>query len=169
MSELIRGSTMPQRHMNTIILMEFLEALPVGSTPTYKEMEALVGPGDRMHGWLFSARRALRNEKGIIYDAVRGVGLKRLSDVEIVQTADTIVSKLRRTCYNGRKRMDAVQEFDKLPQDLRLKHNATSSLLAAIQAVSKAKTVRQLETTISPQNGKISVGRIFEELKRISG
>ena len=97
-----------------------LESSYVGQLVTYKELSTAIGKDVQTEGRsiLNSARRIVQRELSYVFGTVANQGLKRLSDVEIVQTGAQTVSSIRHASRRGINRIaaaDPVRASDGFP------------------------------------------------------
>ena len=79
------------------LIYQRLVECTAGEVVTHEELSKIVGRKvDGSFGPLHTARRACRREKQIVFDAVMGVGLKCLTDVEKVLLFDRIARRFSR-------------------------------------------------------------------------
>lgn len=122
-------SIIPGRAPETSRLIEHLSDLAVGTFFEYEELSALIHKdvtssqtgGGRSN--LSSAIRFLRREKRQVWGAVRGKGIRRLSDEEALDEA------VRYQKGAGRKSRVAetivtCADYEELPAELKAKHQA---------------------------------------------
>jgi hypothetical protein len=109
---------------DTRFLRQKLEAVAAGGVISYADLEAAVSKKlDKIRPALASARRSLLNEDNIVFDVVRGVGLKRLNDVEIVDASQGDVNRIRRTARKSIRKLAAIDDYSKLPPKQQLDHH----------------------------------------------
>lgn len=131
----------------TKTLIELLKMADVGQVVPYGDLSKAIGVDVQTNGrhYLTSARRALEHE-GIIFDAVRAVGVVRLNDGEIVDTQENHIRTIRRRNRRQRIRMEAAK-LDALDATDRYRLVAGITALHMIDAVTKKKTRQTLLET----------------------
>ena len=55
-----------------------------------------------------------------------------------------------------------VKEFDKLPNDLKIKHNTYLSMFGAVSAMTKAGKVKLLESAVEKAHAQLPLARTLE-------
>lgn len=136
------------RSFETQKILDLLVKIPSGEVITYKAMTEACGA--EINGYSYAARsaRALaEKETGFIFSPVTGVGLKRLTDDEIVQNSHADRSRLRNIAKRALVKLTAVQNFHGLPEDLKRTHQAHATILAVVADVASAETANRLQTT----------------------
>lgn len=139
---------------DTRLLRQRLARMGKGETITYAELSAEISK-EVTGGFsaLQSARRSLLNDEGFVFSPVRGEGLKRLNDSEIVAASDGDIVALRRRSKRAARKLSSA-EFDALTEEEKLQHTAKASVLGAVAAMTTEKAV----TAVS----KVAQGRANE-------
>ncbi len=161
-------NTIAQTSIDARLLYERIAALNVGDSISYKELSALIDRNvqEDGHGVLRTARRMAEREDRIVFDVVIGEGLRRLNDSEIVDTGDRAVSRIRRGARRAANTISAVSDFNTLPNEKKVKHNTMLSILGTIAAFVRPKTVLRIESAVSGNSGKLSVGDTLKAFGR---
>lgn len=146
------------------MIYERLEKTTVGEIVGYDELTALIGSDVQLkgRGYMETARRMAMRDKGMVFGPIRGIGLKRLADTEIVRSGQSYISKIRRHARRGMKVLVSVQDFDALPNDLKVRHNATASMLGAVAQFSGSTAQKRIEGAVEQAGNKISYARTLE-------
>ena len=124
---------------------ELLRSIPVGQVVSYETFQAEIGldvRGDKRYV-LAQARKHLERD-AVVFEAVRGVGYKRLDDIQTVKTSAGYIKKARHAARRGVIRATAVADYNSLPNEVKVQHNLVASLCGAIVEVTKARIVTQL-------------------------
>lgn len=96
---------------------------------------------------LETARRAAARD-GFVFGAVRGVGLKRLADAEIVAEVEDVPGRVRRMCRRGNTKLSRVRDYKSLPKETQVRHNALACQLGALSLMTKPKAQAQIEQAV---------------------
>ena len=144
-------------------LYERLGRCKVGDVLSYEEMERLtrrdLRNGERYV--LYSAlRQSLRD--GRAFGCIRGIGVKFLTDGEIVADADGVAPRIRRLSRRASRKLAAVRDFDKLPNDQKIRHNTLMSLFGAITAFGRESSIAKIETEVKRTSQKLSLAATLE-------
>jgi hypothetical protein len=155
--------------IGTRTIYDRIARMTMGEVVTYREFSDLVNEDVTLdgRGTLNSARRMAQRDLQIVTDTVRKTGIKRLTDVEVVDASDASFGELRRAARRGIDRTTAITDFERLPNDKKIRHNAAVSALGVIAALSKPKEIRKLEGAVNTsQTGQLPIGRTLELLRR---
>ncbi len=153
------------RSFETQRIIEVLESVEVDKTVTYGTLTKAAGC--RIVGGsspLSSARRILQNNEGKVFVCVPGVGVKRATDEEIVQTGSQVVQHIHRTARRGMLRL-ACANFDALPQGQKQEFNAKASHLAILQHVTTAKSTKRITQAVVESQAKLPVEKTLEAFR----
>lgn len=157
------GKTLFELSIDTRTLYDLLAKADHNQTVTYTEMTDLLGRhvegGDPN---LQSALRRVENLDGIVFGNVLGVGYKRLSDIEIVQTSEREITAIRRRAKRAGRRVTRIADFDSLPNEVKVRHNAALSLFGALNIMTKPKQVKKLESAVAAAAKELPLGRTLE-------
>ena len=132
----------------------------IGEIVTYKELRELVGRDiqDKSRHCLDTAIRIAQREDRIVFGSVRGVGVKRLSDLETVAASSSGVDRIRRIAKRSARKATCV-DFDALPNETKIKHNAIVSLYGAIAHASKPASVVAVESAVANGEDKLPLAK----------
>lgn len=159
----------PELSVDARLLQQRLKIVPVGETVTYETLAAVIGrecrPQHKAYGALTTARARAQRDDGMVFDAVHRVGLKRLTDVEIVAGGAAVIERVRRAARKGTRRLLAVQNFDALPNEAKIKHNAYASMLGAMVSISTERKVKQLEKYVQNTQAALPLAKTLEVCK----
>lgn len=157
-----------RRSIDTDVLYKRLVNVKIGETITYTELSALIGRDVQISGSsiLQSARRIALNKDNILFDTITNHGIKRLNDVEKVNTAVSSLRRIQAAAKTGAKKVSSVDDFELLPSEQKFKHNAYLSIFNAIVYSAQQKTVQKIEQSIEIQNGKLSLNKTLDFFKK---
>lgn len=101
---------------------------------SYTALEGAVGlPLDSFRLNLATARRRLEADEGIVFETIRGEGLRRMSDSDIVKSATKFRHKIRRTAIGGTNRLSAVSDPGALSNAEQLTATLHRTVFEAVQ------------------------------------
>lgn len=143
-----------QPSFETRILIDALSNLTAGEVLTYGELSALVGT--RIAGAspsLQSARRHLENAGTATFSIVTKIGIKRLSDADIVAAADADRLRVRNAAKRGLRRVSNVASYDALDDASKRRHNAHAAVFGMIEAATSEKRLKEIEA-LSPAESR---------------
>jgi hypothetical protein len=160
--EISMTKTIPEMAMETRMLRDRLAKSNIGDVITYSELSDLIGQQvqDRSRGHLNSAVKSLLTERQMVFGTIRTVGLKRLSDGEIVAVGDEILPRIRRMAKRATQKLLAVADFNSLTNDQKVRHNAVVSSLATVSFFSKEARVKEIEKQVGSSQ-PLPVGKVL--------
>lgn len=151
------------QNIDVQILVDFLR----GKTGLvkYSEMTTVLGRDVRGAAWtvLAAARRALERE-GIVFGTVRGVGIKRLNDVEIIGTGRAALTRARRAMRRSINTVGCV-DYDSLDDDSKVQHNTYLSIMSAINKVTHEPQIRRVQVAVQKAQAKLPLARTLDAFK----
>lgn len=144
-----------------------LSMLAIGEVATYEELSAIIGRDVRdKAGWIVSnARRKCLNDDQIVLGVVTKIGLKRLSDAEIVETGQDVVSRIHNMTVKGARRLAAVKSYDALPKDKQNQFNTYTSLIGVLGHFTRAKQVNKVSEAAQKSSGQLPLAKMLEAFK----
>ena len=153
------------RSTQTNALIDILRAAQIGSVVSYAALSEAIGEDvTECRHYLYTAMNTLQSE-GIAFGTVRGEGVKRLVSEEIPAIGDSAMAHIRRTSRRARKRMGVVGSMNDVPNEVRIKVNATASMLGVIENFSSNKSRKVVESEVTKTNGPIPPMKLLEALK----
>lgn len=158
--------TIPQISIESQTLYDRLIKLQVNEEVSYKELNILIGRDvqDGAYGQLRTAIRKALSENQFVIECVRGVGVKRLDDIATVEVGMDHLKRSRRMAKRGVRKLGAVQEFDKLPNDKKVAHNAAMSILGAIFSMGSSSNVKKIEAKVEEAKSRLPVAKMLEAM-----
>lgn len=159
----------PEISVDAKLLHQALRAVAIGGVISWAQLRDVIGrevrAGQKGYGALQTARhRALRDDN-MVFAAVHGEGLKRLTDEEIVETGADTVKRVRRIARKGAEKLLAVADFDALPNAAKIRHNAYTSMCGALTAIATERKVEVLEKNVTNAKAALPVAKALELFK----
>lgn len=141
------------------------KALP-GEEITYHELSGIAARNVQTiaSSALQTARKRCENINHIVFSVIRGIGLKRLTNEEIPQTAQSKIDHIRRTAKRAAKRLACV-DYTELSRQSQITHNINLSLLGVLAEVSKPSGGKILEHHIKNGQQPLPIGKTMELFK----
>jgi hypothetical protein len=95
---------------DTKILTEHLAGAQIGEVVTYAELSRVVGKSlSGFRSALASARRQVLKEKGFVFGTEKGVGIRRLSNEEIIAASTSDRHAIRRKARRSLQKLGTVK------------------------------------------------------------
>lgn len=143
--------TIPEISVDTRLLYQAIQELEPDEIIEYSKLSKLIGRDVRgaARSNLMSARKMAERDDAIVVECVQNVGIKRLTDQEIVSSVGGHARKrIRRTAGRAVRKLHAV-EFDKLSTTEKIRQNAELSQLSAVKAFSGDNTTKRIEPLVT--------------------
>ena len=140
-------------------LVKVLERIPVGGTISYGDLSSAIGRDVTLfRGALETARLVVQRESCMVFDVVRGEGLRRLADDEIVDLSDKARDHARRHARNTAKKLVCV-DYDSLSKPKQTKHNAALSMFGALAELTTSGSQKRLEAKVEAAGTQLTSAR----------
>lgn len=98
---------------------------------------------------LNTARRMVLNDEGLVFETVRGVGLKLVPHDELHKVASSARRKAGRVASRGLRKLQTA-DFANMGPDARLRSVAEATVLQVQAHAAKQTTVKRLEAKLLP-------------------
>lgn len=132
------------------LLMQHLAKTSVGQTVKYEELSAVISrPVAGSFGALRTALRRLLRDENMVFGAVKGIGIKRLNDVEIVAEGGAAAVAIRRKASRSIERQMKV-DFSKLPREAQSRFTAQVSVMASVAMMTRDKSLDRVAAAATP-------------------
>ena len=129
-------------------IIEAIKGVSVGETITYSAMSTLIGRDiTKFRGALETARRSIQRDMRMVFDVVRGVGMIRLTDSEIVDLSDKARAHARRHARRTAKKLVCV-DYAALSKEKQTKHNAALSMFGILSELTTSASQKRLEAKV---------------------
>lgn len=152
--------TIGKASLDTEKIAEALARAEVGETITYDAISAVIGRDVRnsaRHNMAAARRKVLREER-IVFDVVRGEGLRRLDDAGKVATGGSAIHRIRRAAGRADKVLISV-EFANLSSEEQIRHNALRTIYNATKAMTRSAGVKRVHVAVSEAADSLPLGR----------
>lgn len=156
--------TIPELSVDTQVLERLLLEVPVDGFIGYETLTKAIGRDvqTRARHILQSAVRRAQRDKSIVFSAVRGEGLKRLTDGAVLGVGAAAVASI------GRKSRRAVRtlgcaNFEALKPSERSQHNMLVSQLGVLAHITSGATQKKLEARAGHE--KLAVAKMLEAVQ----
>ena len=150
--------TIGETHPDSIVLASILRDAKVGDVVTYERLSSAIVTDVQHAGRarLNAARRMTYRDHKFVFGTILNVGLKRLSDAEIVEQAPNALKRARNACRREGKKLSVVDygAFDAAAQR---KWNATTSILGAIAHIAHEKNIVKVAERILESKSQTSL------------
>lgn len=133
---------------NARFILQRLAKAEKGELVSYKTLADLIGSEvNGSTGALHTATRRALRDHDMVFAAVPGEGVKRLTDAEIVAQSEDAVQRQRRASRRAAEKLTKV-DFGAITDDEKVRHNAHLSLFSSVAHISSRKQVEQIEAAV---------------------
>lgn len=161
-----KNRAIPELSVDTQTIERLLWEVPVGEVASYGDLSAAIGRDvqRKARHILNSAVRRVLREKQVVFAAVNGVGLKRLSDVGVLGVGAQAVTAIGRKSRRTVKKL-ACAQYEALSKPEQTVHNVLVSQLGVLAHITSAGTQKKLEAKIDQAQKKLPVGKMLDEMR----
>lgn len=141
-------------------LAHVMRSASVGDVVTYATLSAAIARNvcRDARAAMGTARTILQREDRMIFDAVRGEGLKRLADEEIVSLGDRARDHVRRSSRKVIKKMVCVN-YDALSKEKQVKHNTSLSMFGVFCELATEKSTKRLSSSVEMAQAELPIAK----------
>ena len=159
------NQTIAEQSVDTRLLVALLQKAEIGQVFNYTELSERLGRSIMgAEPSLSSARRIVQRDFDIVFDVIRGQGIKRLSDAEIVALGDTLPGRVRRTARRMVQKIAKAKDGE-LSKDQITQRNAVVSMAGALIHMASKSNMAKLEDAVRVNAGELAVGKTLELFK----
>lgn len=146
-------------------LYQRLRACEIGQILTYGELSSVISkPVAGATPSLRTAMKAALRDDSYVFGAIRGVGIKRLNDVEITNQGDAEIASTRRKARRAVRKLTAVRDFNAMPQKTQLRHTALVSTAAIIADVTREAAIAKVEAVSSGRSKELPIAETLRAM-----
>lgn len=155
-----------EKSADTKVIQSVLAEANVGDTVTYETLSKAIGRDVRVHAInaMRSARLALLNEKKYVFGVEHNVGLVRLDDSQIVDSAESDRRKMKRAANRSMRKLEVV-DFEKLPDEKKKQHTVAAAQMGAIAMFAAKSATKKIESKVDSTKQVLPIGetlRLFQ-------
>ena len=134
------------------ILHSELTTVQHGNTVTYETLSKRIGRDvqKEARGVLTTARRITQREDSIVFEAVRAVGLRRLTGNDFAELGKSTVKRLGKGARRLRTKLK-VADISRMDDQGRISMAASAAIANAFEHASKQSTVKRLEAAATSE------------------
>ena len=151
-------------HVDAAIILARLKSTKPGEIVNYSDLSSMIGRNVQAEARYImeTARRHAKKER-IYFGVVTNVGLQRLDDSGKVKVGSGMLGKIRRTSRRAAQTLAAVENFNTLPNELKVAHNTALSVYGVItQATSRKLQDKIAERVEGVEGGALAMKKSLE-------
>jgi hypothetical protein len=156
--------TIRETSVDAQALAKVLEAAQPGEVVPYATLSAVIRKDVQRAGYstMDSARRLLIRDKGMVFEAVLNVGLKRLEGSGIVALGPDANGRIRRTAGRAIKKMACIgTAYDSLSTDEKSSYNSNISALGAVKLFTGAPSIKRIESQVRASSAQLPPAEVL--------
>lgn len=159
-------SPIHQMSADARLLIAKLATIGVGEFVSYTDLSEVISrPVSGSSAALQTAVKRLLRDSDIVFGTVRGEGIKRLADAEIVDEGAAAMNAIRRKARRTVERQMKA-DFSKLDRERQAKFSAQVSVASAIAMMAQPKEVARLEKAMTPGRAELPINETLRMFTR---
>lgn len=161
------SNPMFQMSADARLLYQRLTKVGVGEEISYDVLASEISrPVSGATTALQTAVRNARKNDDMVFAAIRGVGLKRLEDAEIIASATQGTVSIRRRARKEAEKLTKIRDYGALPQAKQIEHTARLSIFGAIAEMANEKSVKKIEAIAGNRAGELPIAQTLAAFGR---
>lgn len=152
-----------QMGIDAKLISSEMSSIEIGEILTYARISEITGkniPASR--GAIQSALKdQLRANR--VFCCVKNEGYQRVDDIKKIELAQSNYQRIGRVTKKSINILTAVTDFDALPNDSKIRHNATLSMCGAIQQFSKITSIKRIEKELANNNRVLPIAETLRQ------
>lgn len=155
-----------EKSSDTKILESVLGEAKIGQMVTYEELSTAIGRDVRKFALpsLRSARRGLLKSKDFVFGCESGVGLRRLNDSQIIDSAEDDRKRMKRAATRSLQKLSVV-DFETLPPVKKKQHTVAAAQMGAIAMFSSTSSRKRIEASVNESKSTLAIGETLSLFK----
>lgn len=137
-----------------------LRGAAVGQVVSYVELSRTIARNVCKEGRpaMDSARALVQREDRMIFDPVRGEGLKRLADNDIIDLGDKAREHVRRSSRRIVKKLVCVN-YDTLSKEKQVQHNTALSMFGVFCELTTDQSAKRLTSSVEAAQAELPIAK----------
>jgi len=139
-------------------VVTLMKSLKPGSTLSYARLTRATGKEMTSPSGKYivkTARKRLYEDNGVVFNVVRGSGIRRMNDADIVKSGVDGLIRANRASEKSMRILKCVSDFDKLSAHNKVVHNAAMSIHGVVNRISTLTALTAIEGKISLSGGAV--------------
>jgi hypothetical protein len=160
--------SIPELSIDTQTIERLLITSAIGEVISYDAMTSAIGRDvrDARHLIASACRRLLR-EQHMVFAAVVNVGLKRLDDAGKIGAGQWHLQRVRRQAKFAVDKTTAVEDFDALPNALKVEHNVVLAQAGVLKHFTSRKTAKRIGEGVNAPTKRLSLQDSLAAMKPV--
>lgn len=152
---------------DTRLLRQALAAVQPGARISYADLGRVIGKTvSGATPSLNSARNGLVRDEQIVFSVVRGEGLKRLTDAEIVAASAGDLNSIKNKARRAARKITSVSDYGALSSNDQLRHTATLSILTAVAEMTSTRGQKQVQARAQGRASELPIAETLAALSQ---
>ena len=156
-----------QAKAETLLILAYIVKHQDDGTIEWKDLAAACNCRNlaRVKGWCHSARRMAVKSHNLVFDSVKGVGIRKMQDDGLVGVGQAAIDSIRHKANGARRKMECVKDLAALPNEQRNALIAYSCHLGAIANASSGTVTKRITAGVEKAKERLSLEATLEAFK----
>lgn len=161
-----KPKAIPEISVDAQTLMGRLKKMQKGEAVTYKELSALIAGNvqGKARGYLNTARNRLLMDEAMVFEAVRGIGIKRMDDAQIISVGEQATGKIHRASKRALRKLNC-SDAGNLTNDQKVELNAAASVTGVIALMTRPAKLALIKAAVKTAENRLATGRTLDLFK----
>jgi hypothetical protein len=163
------GKTIPEAYPETVMLYDHMKEIEVGVVVDYATLSTIIGRDvqTKGRGLLTTACWWLLRRDDILFEAVRGIGMRHMPPSETVKVGQNAVKRMHRAARRGALKVASVgpDGYADLDAQEKIQHNILLSQLGAVRHFTGHHAQKRLATAIEKTQEQLPLAKMLEAFK----
>jgi len=156
-----KPKAIPELSIESQLLVDRLVTVDAGDVISYEKLAEAIGQPVRSgtgRNRLQTARRILQRDHGVVFEAVIGVGLKRMDAAGCVRVGSAYRQRIRRAAKRGLSKLLCADPA-KLTNEQKTEYHATASHLGVLHHLTGRAATKQLAAAVEKTDQRLPVAK----------
>lgn len=156
----------PEISVDAQTLISRLRKMQKGEAVSYKELSALISADvqQKARGYLNTARNRLLMDEAMVFEAVRGIGIKRMDDAQIISVGDQTTGKIHRASKRALRKLNC-SDAGNLTNDQKVELNTAASIAGCIALMTRPSKLNLIRAAVKQAENRLATGRTLDLFK----
>lgn len=161
-----KPKAIPEISVDAQTLIARLRKMQKGELVSYHELSALISANVQQgaRGYLNTARNRLLMDEAMVFEAVRGIGIKRMDDAQIISVGEQATNKIHRASKRALRKLNC-SDMGNLTQEQKAELNMSTSVTGVIALMTKPSKLALLRASVKAVENRLPINRTLEIFK----
>lgn len=156
----------PQISVDSQVIISKLRTMKKGDVISYSDLSKLISSDvtTKSRYALNTARRRALMDDGMVFEAVRNVGIKRMDDTGIISIGEQSERRLHRLSRNAMRKLSCA-DMDGLTNEQKLDLATHTSVVGTISLITRPAKIKLIKAAVQQAEKQLPVNKSLEIFK----